>query len=84
MALSFSEDDLKLRFSQGKYHKMSYSSIDTYNLNKNKKINLIQINNLDGVVFMQDFYDSPHSWGKIVFNDFYKWTVIQIRLFLIK
>ena len=78
--LNFSDEDLKLRFSQDKYNKLSYLHTDTYNYNKKKKINLNQINGLEGIVFLQDFYDSPHCWGKIAFDDFYKWTIYTLNI----
>ena len=78
--LNFSDEDLKLRFSRDSNNSMKYLQTDTYNVRKDKKINLKQIDGLDGIVFLQDFYDSPHCWGKIAFDDFYKWTIYTLNV----
>ena len=59
---------------------MSYLGIDTYNVKKNKILNLNVLKNIDGVLFLQDFYDSPHDWGKLSFDDFYHWTIYTLIL----
>ena len=33
----------------------------------------------DGVVFLHDFFDSPHIFRDMVFEDFYEWTVYTIQ-----
>lgn len=78
--LNFSKNDLLLRFSDRNKHLMSYLPIDTYNSNNYRNIDFKLIDNLDGVLFLQDFYDSPHDWGNLVFDDFYKWTVYTLYI----
>jgi len=34
---------------------------------------------LDGVVFLHDFFDSPHIYNSMVFEDFYEWTIFTIE-----
>ena len=29
---------------------------------------------IKGVVFLHDFYDAPHYYGSMIFNDHYEWT----------
>ena len=80
--LSISENDLKLRFSDAekKKNKMSYLSVNTYTSKDDEKFDVRLLNNLDGILFLQDFYDSPHDWGNLVFDDFYKWTVYTLNI----
>lgn len=61
-------------------NKMKYLLTDTYKSEKNSNIDLSIVQNLDGVIFLQDFYDSPHDWGKLVFDDFYKWTIHSLNI----
>ena len=79
--LDISSEDLRLRFSNNQQNNMSYLKVDTYNSKKNNKLNLDLVNNLDGVLFLQDFFDSPHSWaGEMIFDNFYKWTVFTLNI----
>ena len=55
-------------------------STDTYNLKKNSNLNLKILDKIDGVMFLQDFDDSPHDWGKLSFNDFYIWTLYTLNI----
>lgn len=36
--------------------------------------------NLDGVVFIGDFFDSQHIYGSMVFNDLFEWLIYTIEL----
>ena len=70
------------RFSLNKKFRtiLDYLSINTY---ANKNIDYQELNklkNIDGVLFLQDFYDSPHDWGNLAFTDFYVWTIFTINL----
>jgi hypothetical protein len=80
--LSSSEQNLKIRFLSNKKKQttMSYLHIDTYGEKKNKTFNLNILKKIDGVLFLHDFYDSPHDWGKLSFDDFYLWTVYTLNL----
>jgi len=79
--LRLSQLDLNYRFSKIKKKPyLSYMVTDTYNLKKNLNLNLKILDNIDGVMFLQDFYDSPHSWGKLAFNDFYIWTIFTLNI----
>ena len=49
-------------------------------MNNDKKIDFDLIKNLDGIIFLQDFFDSPHDWGNLAFDDFYKWTIYSLYL----
>lgn len=44
--------------------------------NKQKEFNI----NIDGVLFLHDFYDGPHFYGKTIFPDFYRWTIHTLKL----
>ena len=34
----------------------------------------------DGVIFLHDFFDSPHIYGAMLFVDFYEWVVHTLKL----
>lgn len=80
--LEFSRDDLLKRFSKKKKLKsnLSYLLTDTYNVKKNSNKEINKLRNIDGVLFLQDFYDSPHDWGNLAFNDFYIWTIFTLNI----
>lgn len=35
---------------------------------------------LDGIVFLHDIFDSPHIFGEMIFEDFFKWTIYTLDL----
>jgi hypothetical protein len=80
--LEFSKNDLFKRFSKKKKFKshLSYLLIDTYNVKKISNEEINKLRNIDGVLFLQDFYDSPHDWGNLVFNDYYIWTIFTLNI----
>jgi hypothetical protein len=80
--LEFSRNDLLKRFSKKKKLKsnLSYLLTDTYNVKKNSNEEINKLRNIDGVLFLQDFYDSPHDWGNLAFNDFYIWTIFTLNI----
>jgi len=79
--LHFSQLDLNYRFSKiVKKSYFSYMGTDPYNLKKNSNLNLKILDEIDGVMFLQDFYDSPHCWGKLAFDDFYIWTLYTLNI----
>ena len=42
--------------------------------------NSINLDNIDGVMFLHDFFDSPHIYDGMLFNDFYEWTIYTLEL----
>ena len=40
----------------------------------------INIDNFEGILFLHDFLDSPHIYGQMIFDDFYKWTLFTLNL----
>ena len=76
-----SQLDLNYRFSKiEKKSTLPYMATDTYNIKKNLNLNLKILDNINGVIFLQDFYDSPHEWGKLAFNDLYIWTIFTLNI----
>ena len=67
---------LKLKY-QGKINsEINYLQFSSYN---NKNFSNIK-KNIDIVIFLPDFVDSPHSFGgKFVFSDFYDWIIATIK-----
>lgn len=39
-----------------------------------KRYNYPDLMKIKGVVFLHDFYDAPHYYGSMIFNDHYEWT----------
>lgn len=75
--LKYSENELVKRFKGINNYKLNYMAVNPYKIFKeNKKID----NNFDGVLFLQDFYDSPHDWKNLIFDDYYKWTIFTLNL----
>ena len=54
-----------------------FSTFGNHPYKKNEK--KIQ-QNYDGVVFLHDFYDGPHYYGKGIFDDFFQWTLFTLKL----
>ena len=38
-----------------------------------------KLKDIDGVLFTQSIYDSPHSWGTMLFNDYYDWIISSLN-----
>jgi hypothetical protein len=38
--------------------------------------------NFDGVIFLHDFYDSPHIYANMLFPDFYEWVEFTFKVIL--
>lgn len=79
--LKYSRDDLLKRFSKqsNMVKKIDYLSADTYNGERENFKEIDKLKNIDGVLFLQDFYDSPHDWGNLVFIDYYIWTIFTLN-----
>ena len=53
----------------------------SHNPFKYKKIyNNLSIKKLKGVLFLHDFFDAPHYYGSLLFDDHYDWTVNTLEL----
>ena len=80
--LQLSKKDLVYRFSKNtKFNRnFSYLLTDTYNVQKKSSFDIKRLQNVDGVLFLQDFYDSPHDWGNLIFDDFYIWTIFTLNI----
>ena len=60
---------------------MNYSTKSAFHKSKSKKQFLISnSNNIKIVVCTHEFYDSPNSFGELLFNDFYDWLIYLIQL----
>jgi hypothetical protein len=79
--LNFSRNDLLSRFSKNiNRSNLNYLSVNTYYKKKNNYNEINKLKKIDGVLFLQDFYDSPHDWGNLVFKDFYIWTIFTLNI----
>ena len=61
------------------YNDLAYMKLNQYS--KDYKTPIF-FQKLDGVVFIGDFYDSPHVYRSMVFNDFYEWLIFTIEFSL--
>ena len=44
------------------------------------KKNNSKFKNLDGVIFLPNFFEAQREWGGIIYNDFYEWILNTIEL----
>jgi hypothetical protein len=77
--INFSKKELNYRFS-GKNNNLRIREDLGVNPYQIIKLNRSIKYNFEGVLFLQDFYDSPHDWGNLVFDDYYIWTVFTLNL----
>jgi hypothetical protein len=73
------EIKLKFRLSGGVDPTTFYMRRSAY---KNKEFNFSQELNGATVVFLHDFYDSPHVYPSFVFSDFWSWICFTIETLL--
>ncbi len=75
VALSVAEDRLKYRLSGGIDFATSYMVKSAYGDSR------VCIPDVRGavIVFLHDFYDSPHIYNHLVFNDFWDWACYTIQ-----
>jgi hypothetical protein len=68
---------LQNKFSGNIDKSSSYMNSSAY---KPQLCNKINLENIDGVMFLHDFFDSPHIYDGMLFNDFYEWTIFTLDL----
>lgn len=69
---------LDLKYSGSNRYLASYMVTNPFsNINNStkKKKEEKKLQNIDGVLFTQSIYDSPHAWGSMVFDDYYDWMI---------
>jgi hypothetical protein len=47
---------------------------------KNNKADDQRINDLDGIIFLHDFYDACHDFDGLIFEDFYEWALYSLNI----
>jgi hypothetical protein len=80
--IKFAKDELEKKFSGGNDFstRNNFLPINTYK--SKKKIAKIDLSKIDGVLFLHDFFDSPHLWGDLLYPDLYEWaidTLLEIK-----
>ena len=50
------------------------------NIYKKNMKDVPALNKLDGILFLHDFFDSPHIFEGFIFNDFFQWTLHTLNL----
>ena len=77
--INLAKKEMKNKFLGTVVSSNQYLKVNTYNTNNKIKFNK-KLNNLFGVVFLHDFFDAPHDQDKLIFNDFFDWTIYTIDL----
>ena len=76
--LSMAEVQLKYRLSGGVDDATSYMKSSAYSYSDEKSPNVKG----DVVIFLHDFYDSPHVYDELIFPDFWSWICFTIDTFV--
>ena len=76
--LNMAEAQLKYRFSGGLEDEMVYMKSSSYAPSNEK------LPNIKGsvVIYLHDFYDSPHVYDEFIFPDFWSWICFTIDTFI--
>jgi hypothetical protein len=81
--IKIAKNKIRERFEgKGKIKKHNnYLKIDPFKLDSKLESKYEKkLKNIKGVIFFQDFFDSPHDWGEIIFPDFYEWIVYSLTI----
>lgn len=74
--LDEAEKMLNLRFSGGVDTATAYMKTSAYEISNETVPNVAG----DVVIFLHDFYDSPHVYADLVFPDFWSWIIFTIEV----
>lgn len=74
--LSYSRRVLNSKFSGNIDSSISYMKKSAFDKDESS----ILMPEFDGVIFLHDFFDSPHIYSNLLFNDFYDWVVHTLEL----
>jgi hypothetical protein len=77
--INLAKQEMKNKFLGTTVSSNQYLKVNTYNIKNKIKLDK-KLNNLYGVVFLHDFFDAPHDQDKLIFNDFFEWTIYTIDL----
>lgn len=58
---------------------LKYMKINQYSSKQDEELFSLDF---EGVVFLHDFFDSPHIYKSFIFTDFYEWVLFTINLVL--
>ena len=78
--ISLSKKKLRDKFSGKISLELNYMRKSSYNKKKTFKIK----KKFDAIIFLPDFSDAPHIYGKVVFNDFVDWIHETLRFLKLK
>lgn len=76
------ESILEFRMSGGIDNATGYMRQSAYQETDSLDLNADYLNSLNGavVIFLHDFYDSPHVWDDFIFTDFWDWLIKTIKI----
>lgn len=79
--IQFSKKNIAMKYNTNNKNIPTYLKLNPYKQNqKLEKFFYNKLKNIKGVLFLQSFHDAPHSWGKMIFPDFYTWCVFTLNL----
>jgi hypothetical protein len=79
-AVEWSKDRLDLRLSGEIGVNMRYSTMSAFSLNNSNERVLRVSNRIKIVIAVHDFFDNPHSFGEMLFTDFYEWLKFLVEI----
>jgi hypothetical protein len=47
---------------------------------KKNNVDDLRINELDGIIFLHDFFDACHDYDGLIFEDFYEWALYSLNI----
>jgi hypothetical protein len=80
--LKQAESILEFRMSGGIDNATGYMRQSAYQEKDILDLDAEYLNSLNGavVIFLHDFYDSPHVWDDFIFTDFWEWLIKTIEI----
>lgn len=77
--IELSKKEMDKKFSGKKVMSNQYIAVNTYD-EKFYKYDDERLNQLDGVVFLHDYFDAAHDQENLIFNNFYEWSEYTFNL----
>ena len=73
LKISSAKREMDKKFSGEKVVSNQYIAINTYD-SKFRKYHDVRLNNVNGVIFLHDFFDAAHDQENLLFNNFFEWA----------
>ena len=76
--INFAKEEMDKKFSGEKVVSNQYIAINTYDA-KFRKYDDERLNNVNGVIFLHDFFDAAHDQENLLFNNFFEWAEFTLN-----